>query len=118
MKLNKKAYISKEAEKFIDKSFRELKSTTEGVSLTNFFEIYNKLFFKIPKTGTLSHTTLFNKSGEYLKSPGLSSDKNIRTLKNNIQSLEQKISELEAEKIKLDLDNKSKEQEIILLKQR
>ena len=118
MKLTKKAYQTIEADKLIDRSFNELKSTTEGVSLTNFFEIYNKLFFTIPQTGTLSHTTLFNRSGEYIQNPGLSSDKTIRDLRNNIQSLEQQISDLEAEKNKLELDNKNKEQEIILLKQR
>ena len=89
MKLTKKAYQTIEADKLIDRSFNELKSTTEGVSLTNFFEIYNKLFFTIPQTGTLSHTTLFNRSGEYIQNPGLSSDRTIRDLRNNIQSLEQ-----------------------------
>ena len=118
MKLTKKTYISKDAEKFVDKSFKELKQNTEGVSLTNFFEIYNKLFFQIPKTGTLSHTALFNRSGEYLQNVELSSDKIIRDLRNNIQSLNQQIADLEAEKNKLELDNKNKEQEIILLKQR
>ena len=39
MKLRKKAYISRDAERIIDKSFKELKSNSEGVSLTNFFEI-------------------------------------------------------------------------------
>ena len=118
MKLTKKTYISKDAEKFVDKSFKELKENTEGVSLTNFFEIYNKLFLQIPKTGTLSHTALFNRSGEYLQNVELSSDKIIRDLRNNIQSLNQQIADLEAEKNKLELDNKNKEQEIILLKQR
>ena len=118
MKLTKKTYISKDAEKFVDKSFKELKQNTEGVSLTNFFEIYNKLFLQIPKTGILSHTALFNRSGEYLQNVELSSDKIIRDLRNNIQSLNQQIADLEAEKNKLELDNKNKEQEIILLKQR
>ena len=118
MKLTKKTYISKDAAKFVDKSFKELKQNTEGVSLTNFFEIYNKLFLQIPKTGTLSHTALFNRSGEYLQNVELSSDKIIRDLRNNIQSLNQQIADLEAEKNKLELDNKNKEQEIILLKQR
>ena len=117
MKLTKKAYQTIEADKLIDRSFNELKSTTEGVSLTNFFEIYNKLFFTIPQTGTLSHTTLFNRSGEYIQNPGLSSDKTIRDLRNNIQSLEQQIADLEAEKNALEADNKVKEQEIILLKE-
>ncbi len=117
MKLTKKAYQTIEADKLIDRSFNELKSTTEGVSLTNFFEIYNKLFFTIPQTGTLSHTTLFNRSGEYIQNPGLSSDRTIRDLRNNIQSLEQQIADLEAEKNALEADNKVKEQEIILLKE-
>ena len=117
MKLTKKTYQTIEADKLIDRSFNELKSTTEGVSLTNFFEIYNKLFFTIPQTGTLSHTTLFNRSGEYIQNPGLSSDRTIRDLRNNIQSLEQQIADLEAEKNALEADNKVKEQEIILLKE-
>ena len=118
MKLTKKTYISKDAEKFVDKSFKELKQNTEGVSWTNFFEIYNKLFLQIPKTGTLSHTALFNRSGEYLQNVELSSDKIIRDLKNQMRSLEQQVADLEKEKNILEADNKVKEQEIILLKQR
>ena len=118
MKLVKKAYRSEGTDKLVDKSFKELKTSTEGVSLTNFFETYNKLFLQIPKTGTMSHSTIFNRSGEYLKSPGLASDKTIRDLKSNITKLEKKASELEAEKNRLEFDNKNKEQEILLLKQR
>ena len=118
MKLTKKAYESTETDKLIDRSFNELKSSVDNVSLTNFFEIYNKLFFQIPQTGTLSHTILFNRSGEYLQDAELSSDKIIRDLRNNIQSLEQRIATLESEKNILEADNKVKEQEISILKQR
>ena len=117
MKLRKKAYISRDAERIIDKSFKELKSNSEGVSLTNFFEIYDKLFLQIPKTGTLSHTTLFNKSGEYIQNIELSSDTIIRDLKNQMRSLEQQVADLEKEKNILEADNKVKEQEIRLLKE-
>ena len=117
MKLTKKTFLTSEAEKLIDRSFSEFGKTTNITSVSNFFEIYNKLFFTIPQTGTLSHTTLFNRSGEYIQNPGLSSDRTIRDLRNNIQSLEQQIADLEAEKNALEADNKVKEQEIILLKE-
>ena len=118
MKLIKKTYKSEGTDKLVDKSFKELKTSTDSVTLTNFFEIYNKLFLQIPKTGTISHSTIFNRSGEYLKNPGLTSDKIIRDLKSNITKLEKKSSKLEAEKNRLEFDNKNKEQEILLLKQR
>ena len=118
MKLTKKTYLTSETDKLIDRNFNELSKSRAAVNVDTFFQTYKEIFFRIPKTGTLSHTALFNRSGEYLQNVELSSDKIIRDLRNNIQSLNQQIADLEAEKNKLELDNKNKEQEIILLKQR
>ena len=116
MKLRKKTYQTKEAENLIDRSFKELKSSIDGVSLTNFFDTYNRLFFQIPKTGTLSHSFIFNKSGEYLQKPNLKSSTQIRELNNKIIDLEKKLADLETENSRLEADNTSKDYEITLLK--
>ena len=117
MKLIKNAYTTKAPGKFIDKSFNELKTKTESVSLSNFFDTYKKLFYRIPKSGTLSHTTMFNRSGEFLKNPQLASDKEIEKLKDQILKLKEQISKLELEKSSLEVDNKAKEHEITILKE-
>ena len=49
MKLTKKAYQTIEADKLIDRSFNELKSTTEGVSLTNFLKYIISYFLQYHK---------------------------------------------------------------------
>ena len=117
MKLRKKTYQTKEAENLIDRSFKELKSSIDGVSLTNFFDTYNRLFFQIPKTGTLSHSFIFNKSGEYLQKPNLKSSTQIRELNNKIIDLEKKLTDLERENTLLSSKNVSQELEIRELKE-
>ena len=95
MKLRKKIYPTQEANKLIDRSFTEFGDKIKGASLTNFFEIYNKMFLKIPKIGSLSHTTLYNRSGDYINHPQTSSDRKISELNKRIIELESQVTNLQ-----------------------
>lgn len=69
--LNRKVYSKSDYLKTIDTSFNELLSlppTVEEDTITveQFFEYYNQLFFDIPKTGVNSHNTLIQQSSEYV----------------------------------------------------
>lgn len=72
--LNRKVYNKDDYQKTIDTSFKELLPIPppEEVSVTltveQFFQAYNDLFFEIPKTGINSHNTLIQQSTEYVGS--------------------------------------------------
>ena len=69
----KKTIYSKDINKVVDTGFNTVinpNSTTEVVStiptVSEFFENYDILFYEIPTTGENSHTTLVERSSEYL----------------------------------------------------
>ncbi len=69
--LNRKVYSKSDYLKTIDTSFNELLSLPptveeDTVTVEQFFEYYNQLFFDIPKTGVNSHNTLIQQSSEYV----------------------------------------------------
>ena len=117
MKLNKKIILTSEADKLIDRSFKEVSSKPANMTISSFFKIYNNMFFRIPKNGIESHTTIFNKTGEYLENPETSNVKEIRKLNNKITEIQSKLSEIEHQNEMLKSDNQAKEAEIRELKQ-
>jgi len=71
VELNKILFDKVKYSKTIDTSFKELlppQTIEEETPLTieEFFEAYNNLFFEIPKTGLNSHNTLIQRSTEYV----------------------------------------------------
>lgn len=71
VELNKILFDKVKYSKTIDTSFKELlppQTIEEETPLTveEFFEAYDNLFFEIPKTGLNSHNTLIEKSTEYV----------------------------------------------------
>jgi hypothetical protein len=69
--LNRKVYSKNDYLKTIDTSFNELLSLPpiveeDIITVEQFFEYYNQLFFDIPKTGINSHNTLIQQSSEYV----------------------------------------------------
>ena len=70
--LNKVVFNKLKYEKTIDTSFTELKPPTPEVdevdtlTVEQFFQAYNNLFFEIPKTGINSHNELIQTSTEYI----------------------------------------------------
>ena len=66
MKLQKKLYNLAAVENITDRSFNESKRTKDDdISIAKFFQLYDKLFYNIPKVGQLSHSYIINKSNSY-----------------------------------------------------
>jgi|TARA_R110000851_G_scaffold23494_5_gene68704 hypothetical protein len=95
MKLTKKFHTSNSTDKIIDRSFKELKKEEDKPSVYKLFKHYNKLFYEIPKIGLNSHTTLFQRSGDFLDDPTNTKDKKISNLQIRIIELEAQIIDLQ-----------------------
>ena len=75
----------------IDLSFFDPNLATVG----DFFNVYNNLFFLIPKTGPNSHTTLIDESSEYV---------DYQPNQAEIQALLDEIAELREQNLQLIID--------------
>ena len=95
MKLTKTVYQSQITldNTSLDKDFSEMKKAEDKISVSKFFQYYEKLFLVIPKTGGNSHSTIFKKSGSYIDSLSQNKDRKINALQNKIIELEFKISQ-------------------------
>jgi hypothetical protein len=84
--------------KAVDTSFTELVSTPQevtasGITLDQFFEYYNQLFFEIPVSGSInSHTYLVETSQQYIGGSVLDAEK--QALIEEINSLRQQILDI------------------------
>ena len=117
MKLTKKTYLAADSDKLIDRNFSELSKTRNVINVDSFFQTYKDIFFRIPKTGTNSHTTLYNESGQFLENPQSSSSNKIKRLNKQIKELQSKVSELEHKNEMLSSINVAQELEIREIKQ-
>tara|TARA_R110000851_G_scaffold208572_1_gene361046 strand:+ start:1137 stop:1496 length:360 start_codon:yes stop_codon:yes gene_type:complete len=117
MKLQKKLYNIAAAENLIDRSFNESKRTKDDdIGVPKFFQLYEKLFYNIPKTGQISHSSIINKSSTYAGGVIDNLTKDNTILRNRIFELEAQIEDLENAKNLIELDNNVKETEIFELK--
>ena len=69
IKISKKLYSRSDVNSVLDLSFSELIQTdnrSSDVKIKNLFQTYDSLFYDIPKTGKLSHLTLFIQSRDYM----------------------------------------------------
>ena len=64
---NKTIYSKTEFEKKIDTDFTELTIGQPSVSIEEFFNFYNEVFFDIPKEGENSHATIIQTSTDYFE---------------------------------------------------
>ena len=64
--LNKKVYKNKQTTDFINTSFSELIKSNPNYTIPKFFEVYENLFYDIPKKGEKSHNSLIVQSQEYI----------------------------------------------------
>jgi len=84
--------------KAVNTSFTELVSptqevTTSGITIDQFFEYYNQLFFEIPVSGSInSHTYLVETSQQYIGGSVLDAEK--QALIEEINSLRQQILDI------------------------
>ena len=115
MKLTKKTYLAADSDKLIDRNFSELSKTRNVINVDSFFQTYREIFFRIPKNGTNSHTTLFNESREYAN-PSVSNTQKVQRLNKQLKELQSKISDLERKNEILSSKNVAQELEIRELK--
>lgn len=93
IKVNKQVYSRDQFNKVFDNSFEELQRKEDTFSAKQFFELYQALFFDIPKIGANSHLDIIRKSSAYVDLEG-----STGTSKNDLaNSLQDRIFELETE---------------------
>jgi len=99
--LSKRVYAKNQYERVIDTTFSQLATTptpteavtTPTISVDEFFQYYNDLFFQIPKFGEVnSHEYLIKTSTEYVGST---------TINNDIQALIDEINLLQVQNLEL-----------------
>ena len=107
--LSKKSFAKNQYEKVIDTSFSQLANSapvapiiTPTISINEFFQNYQQIFFQIPKLGvTNSHEYLIKTSSEYI-GYALVNDE-IQALIEEINNLQQQNLELNQQLIDLQL---------------
>ena len=103
IKIDKSTVSNQVAGKSIDRSFVELIPKEEIVSLDQFFDYYNQLFYNIPKNGTLSHKTLIDQSTDYYGNYVDIRDQQILDLNAEIAALNQQLLNLETSQLDVSL---------------
>jgi hypothetical protein len=106
--LDKNIFNKKDFEKLINTKFTQLindgVNIEETFNLDDFFQLYEELFYQIPKEGDInSHRYILNKEAEYL-GVNINDQINIQALLDEITSLRQEL--LDANKTLLDLNKK------------
>ena len=106
--LNKRVYAKNQYEKVIDTKFSQLANTAPvdttvpTISVDEFFQYYQQLFFQIPKLGTTnSHEYLIKTSSEYINFTPINED--IQALIEEINNLQQNNLELNQKLVELQL---------------
>lgn len=106
--LNKKVYAKNQYEKVIDTKFSQLANSVPAdtavptISVDEFFQYYQQLFFQIPKLGaTNSHEYLIKTSSEYINFTPINDD--IQALIEEINNLQQNNLELNQRLVELQL---------------
>lgn len=103
--LNRKVYDKDQYQKTIDTSFTELLPPTppeeilSTLTVDQFFQAYNDLFFDIPKTGLNSHNTLIQESTNYVGNER--NDEELEALIQEINSLREELLASQQEIIEL-----------------
>jgi hypothetical protein len=108
--LNKQVFADSEYKKVIDTSFTQLitppeTTPTPTISIAQFFQNYQELFYLIPKFGdTNSHEYLVKTSSNYI---GITEEQNeeIQALINEITTLRQSNLELNQQLVNTKLSN-------------
>jgi len=66
IELQKIHYGQSSVSELLDRSFNEITKTRDNITPENFFNLYNQLFYDIPKDGKNSHTFLIEESTDYI----------------------------------------------------
>ena len=103
IKIDKSTISNEIAEKSINRAFSELIPKQELVSIDQFFDYYNQLFYNIPRNGTLSHKTLIDQSKDYYGNYLDPRDQQILDLNAEIAALNQQLLNLETSQLDVSL---------------
>ncbi len=105
IKLNKSVFGNDTYKNVIDTKFEQLlkenTETTPVPTIEEFFNLYEILFYSIPKEGDNSHEYLINQSSEYLGLNTEQSQIDVNSLVEEINSLQKEL--LEANKTIVEL---------------
>ena len=103
--LVKEEFIKTQFDRVAHTQFTQLLPQTATLTpeptINDLFTLYNKLFYDIPSTGNNSHTTLIEKSSEFINYND--QDKTIEALLEEINSLQEQVNTLIQENIKLQM---------------
>ena len=117
MKLQKTLYRANETVNSMDRSLQNIKRTKDDdVDVEKFFQIYNKLFYSIQKTGHQYHTTIIKRSSEYSGGSLKNKNEEIKNLKNKILELEARVAQLDTSKDIIEFEKNAQEAENFELK--
>jgi hypothetical protein len=104
---NKSVFSKDDFNKVIDTRFKQLvgvQPSQDNMTLDDFFQMYEDLFFEIPKEGDIqSHRYILNRTADYL-GVKISEENDIQALLDEITSLRGEL--LDANKTLLDLTKK------------
>jgi len=89
--LNREIYSRKGFNQTVGIEFEEFTKKEDTFSVTQFFQLYNALFFDIPRIGVESHNTIKRRSGEFIR--GFTTDNDAKD--STIDNLNDKVLELE-----------------------
>lgn len=113
--LNRTLFDKSKYPKTIDTSFKELlpppqEEIVSTITIEQFFEAYDDLFFEIPKTGINSHNTLIQRSSEYVGDEQTNEELDalyaeITVLREELLETQKELSELQQAQIESSLEN-------------
>ena len=117
--LNRQVFNKQKFNDTVDTTFSELGVQEQDLSffdlnlatVDDFFILYNKLFFEIPKEGAInSHTFLVKESGDYVGSQQINDE--IQALLQEITDIREENLELRKENVNLIVENNGLNTEI------
>jgi len=97
IELQKIHYGASSVSELLDRSFNEITKTRDNISPENFFNLYNQLFYDIPKDGKQSHTFLIEESTDYIGGYEDLKGEKVNSLIDRVIELEQQSIESEQE---------------------
>ena len=95
--LKKKQYSAKAINDMIDRSFGDANSNNKDRDIKKFFQLYDSVFFDIPKEGEESHTALMVKSRDFIRDYIDPKDQEIFALTEEITDLNEEIIRLQTQ---------------------
>ena len=88
IELKKRHYDQTSTSELLDRGFIEITKTKENLNPTQFFNLYQELFYDIPKQGKRSHTFLIEESTKYIGGYEDPKDDKINTLIDKLTEIE------------------------------